>query len=106
MASRALPALASEGGLSRYLAEIRKFPLLDPQDEYMLAKRWREHEDTEAAHKLVTSETRSGLMPCGSSTCSLNEAGKKPSSGYKKRQLVRRPETGWIFLNAPSRSAT
>jgi RNA polymerase sigma-32 factor len=47
-----------EGGLSRYLAEIRKFPLLDPQEEYMLAKRWREHEDTEAAHKLVTSHLR------------------------------------------------
>jgi RNA polymerase sigma-32 factor len=47
-----------EGGLSRYLAEIRKFPLLDPQEEYMLAKRWREHEDTDAAHKLVTSHLR------------------------------------------------
>jgi len=57
MASRTLPALG-EGGLSHYLAEIRKFPLLDPQEEYMLAKRWREHEDTEAAHKLVTSHLR------------------------------------------------
>src|SRR5512147_1600734 len=57
MATRALPALG-EGGLSRYLSEIRKFPLLDPQEEYMLAKRWREHEDTEAAHKLVTSHLR------------------------------------------------
>jgi RNA polymerase sigma-32 factor len=47
-----------EGGLSRYLAEIRKFPLLDPQEEYMLGKRWREHEDTEAAHRLVTSHLR------------------------------------------------
>jgi RNA polymerase sigma-32 factor len=47
-----------EGGLSRYLADIRKFPLLDPQEEYMLAKRWREHEDTEAAHRLVTSHLR------------------------------------------------
>jgi RNA polymerase sigma-32 factor len=50
--------LANEGGLSRYLAEIRKFPLLDPQEEYMLAKRWREHEDPEAAHRLVTSHLR------------------------------------------------
>jgi RNA polymerase sigma-32 factor len=58
MASRALPALAGEGGLGRYLAEIRKFPLLDPQEEYMLAKRWREHEDPEAAHRLVTSHLR------------------------------------------------
>ena len=58
MAARALPALVGDTGLSRYLAEIRKFPLLDPQEEYMLAKRWREHEDTEAAHKLVTSHLR------------------------------------------------
>src|SRR5688500_17574653 len=55
--ARALP-LVNEGGLARYLAEIRKFPLLDPQEEYMLAKRWREHEDTEAAHQLVTSHLR------------------------------------------------
>ena len=55
--ARALPVV-SEGGLSRYLAEIRKFPLLDPQQEYMLAKRWREHQDTEAAHQLVTSHLR------------------------------------------------
>jgi RNA polymerase sigma-32 factor len=57
MATRTLPALG-EGGLSRYLAEIRKFPLLEPQEEYMLAKRWREHEDTDAAHRLVTSHLR------------------------------------------------
>src|SRR3982074_3629161 len=59
MAARALP-LIGEGGLSRYLAEIRKFPLLDPQEEYMLAKRWREHGDAEAAHRLVTSHLRLG----------------------------------------------
>jgi RNA polymerase sigma-32 factor len=57
MATRTLPVIG-EGGLSRYLSDIRKFPLLDPQEEYMLAKRWREHEDTEAAHKLVTSHLR------------------------------------------------
>jgi RNA polymerase sigma-32 factor len=57
-ATRALPALVGDTGLSRYLAEIRRFPLLDPQEEYMLAKRWREHEDSEAAHKLVTSHLR------------------------------------------------
>jgi len=50
--------IASESGLSRYLTEIRKFPLLEPEQEYMLAKRWREHEDSEAAHKLVTSHLR------------------------------------------------
>jgi RNA polymerase sigma-32 factor len=55
--ARALP-IVSEGGLARYLAEIRKFPLLDPQEEYMLAKRWREHQDTGAAHQLVTSHLR------------------------------------------------
>ena len=58
MASAALPALANEGGLSRYLEEIRRFPMLAPQEEYMLAKRWREHGDRDAAHKLVTSHLR------------------------------------------------
>src|SRR5918993_840734 len=53
-----LPALANEGGLSRYLDEIRKFPMLEPGEEYMLAKRWREHGDREAAHRLVTSHLR------------------------------------------------
>jgi RNA polymerase sigma-32 factor len=53
-----LPVLGSEGGLSRYLQEIRKFPLLEPEEEFMLAKRWREHDDTEAAHRLVTSHLR------------------------------------------------
>ncbi len=50
--------LSPEGGLSRYLSEIRNFPMLEPEEEYMLAKRWREHEDSEAAHKLVTSHLR------------------------------------------------
>ena len=58
MSSRGLPSLQGEGGLSRYLSEIRKFPLLDPQEEYMLAKRWKEHEDPQAARKLVTSHLR------------------------------------------------
>jgi RNA polymerase sigma-32 factor len=58
MSSRGLPSLQSEGGLSRYLTEIRKFPLLQPEEEYMLAKRWKEHEDPEAARKLVTSHLR------------------------------------------------
>ena len=53
-----LPAPTPEGGLSRYLQEIRKFPMLDPQEEYMLAKRWVEEQDTEAAHKMVTSHLR------------------------------------------------
>jgi RNA polymerase sigma-32 factor len=54
----ALPILTAETGLSRYLDEIRRFPMLEPQDEYMLAKRWREHGDREAAHRLVTSHLR------------------------------------------------
>src|ERR1700744_5141039 len=58
MSSRGLPALQGEGGLSRYLTEIRKFPLLAPEEEYMAAKAWREHEDPEAARKLVTSHLR------------------------------------------------
>jgi RNA polymerase sigma-32 factor len=54
----ALPVLANEGGLSRYLDEIRKFPMLEPREEYMLAKSWREQGDREAAHRLVTSHLR------------------------------------------------
>ena len=53
-----LPILSAEAGLSRYLEEIRRFPMLEPQEEYMLAKRWREHGDRDAAHKLVTSHLR------------------------------------------------
>ena len=58
MSRRGLPALQGEGGLSRYLTEIRKFPLLEPEEEYMFAKAWREHEDPEAARRLVTSHLR------------------------------------------------
>ncbi len=54
----ALPIITAEGGLSRYLEEIRRFPMLEPQEEYMLAKRWREHGDRDAAHRLVTSHLR------------------------------------------------
>src|SRR5271156_438619 len=54
----ALPVLSGETGLTRYLEEIRRFPMLEPQEEYMLAKRWREHHDPEAAHRLVTSHLR------------------------------------------------
>jgi RNA polymerase sigma-32 factor len=53
-----LPAPSPEQGLNRYLQEIRKFPMLEPEEEYMLAKRWVEDQDTEAAHKLVTSHLR------------------------------------------------
>src|SRR5512137_3051498 len=56
--SAALPALKAESGLSHYLEEIRRFPMLEPQEEYILARSWREHGDREAAHKLVTSHLR------------------------------------------------
>lgn len=60
MVSTTLPSLSisPEGNLQRYLHQIRQFPMLEKQEEYMLAKRWREHEDTAAAHKLVTSHLR------------------------------------------------
>jgi RNA polymerase sigma-32 factor len=57
-AAHSLAVMTPEGGLSRYLTEIRKFPMLAKDQEFMLAKRWREHEDTEAAHQLVTSHLR------------------------------------------------
>lgn len=59
MARNSLPSItAGEAGLNRYLDEIRKFPMLEPQQEYMLAKRYQEHQDRDAAHKLVTSHLR------------------------------------------------
>ena len=53
-----VPVMSNESNLSRYLQEIRKFPMLEPGEEYMLAKAWREHEDAKAAHRLVTSHLR------------------------------------------------
>ncbi len=58
MATKNVPSITNDGNLSRYLQDIRKFPMLEPNEEYMLAKSWREHEDTEAAHRLVTSHLR------------------------------------------------
>jgi RNA polymerase sigma-32 factor len=58
MAANALAVMSPEGGLSRYLSEIRKFPMLAKDEEFMLAKRWQEHQDPEAAHRLVTSHLR------------------------------------------------
>src|SRR5258706_10004053 len=54
----ALPILTAEPGLTHYFEEIRRFPMLERQEEYMLARRWREHGDRDAAHKLVTSHLR------------------------------------------------
>src|SRR5690606_18246045 len=56
--SYGVPTITSEGNLSRYLQEIRKFPMLEPEEEYMLAKRWVEHQDVDAVHRLVTSHLR------------------------------------------------
>src|SRR6202140_3974836 len=58
MATLSVPSLAGERNLTRYLQEIRKFPMLEPEEEYMLAKRWKEREDPDAAHRLVTSHLR------------------------------------------------
>src|ERR671922_2517241 len=59
MASKALPTISGGSvGLARYLEEIRRFPMLEPDEEYMLAKRWQEHGDAEAAQRLVTSHLR------------------------------------------------
>ena len=53
-----LPSLTGEGGLSVYLAQIKKFPILDAEEEYMLAKNWKERGNLKSAHKLVTSHLR------------------------------------------------
>jgi RNA polymerase sigma-32 factor len=58
MAQAAIPSVSADGGLARYLDEIRRFPMLEPDEEYMLAKSWREHGDRDAAHRLVTSHLR------------------------------------------------
>lgn len=58
MAKGNLPIISTEAGLSRYLSEIRKFPMLEPDEEYMLGKRFKEHQDPKAAKKLVTSHLR------------------------------------------------
>ena len=53
-----LPSIAIEGGLGNYLNEIKKFPMLNPEEEYMLAKRWKERGDLKSAQKLITSHLR------------------------------------------------
>src|SRR5260221_32947 len=86
-----LPVLNGESGLSRYLAEIRKFPMLEPQQEYMLAKRWREHDDRDAAHHLVTSHLRLGGEP------SLNGAIRDDGEGGEWQD--------WLVDTSPNQEA-
>ena len=57
-AANALSVMSPDGGLSRYLTELRKFPMLERDEEFMLAQRWKEHQDPDAAHKMVTSHLR------------------------------------------------
>jgi RNA polymerase sigma-32 factor len=80
----AIAVMSPEGGLSRYLSEIRKFPMLAKDQEFMLAKRWREHEDPEAAHQLVTSHLPIGEV-ISEGNVGLMQAVKKfePDKGFR-----------------------
>src|SRR3569833_2637113 len=101
-ASANLPAQPSaqspEGNLSRYLSEIRKFPLLEPQQEFMLAKAWREHGDTKAAHQLVTSHLRLvAKIAMGYRGYGLPVAEQNTENNNNKKQAVKRfdPDRGF-----------
>src|SRR5437016_14068556 len=96
MATLSVPSLSSEGNLTRYLQEIRKFPMLEPEQEYMLAKRWKEHEDPQAAHRLVTSHLRLGgkiAMGYRGFGLPLSELSSECTVGMM--QAVHRLGTGW-----------
>ncbi len=98
MATKALPTIAGgSGGLARYLEEIRRFPMLEPNQEYMLAKRWREHDDTDAAQELITSH----LASRGPHRHGLSRLWASHRRGYLRRQ--RRPDAGREALRARSR---
>src|SRR3954468_224367 len=72
MATLSVPSISGEGNLTRYLQEIRKFPMLEPEEEYMLAKRWKEREDPDAAHRLVTRHLRrAATTAMGYRACAL-----------------------------------
>jgi hypothetical protein len=78
----AIPAIGGGGNLSSYLAEIRKFPMLKPDEEFMLAKRWREHGDLAAAHKLVTSASwRRSPWATAATACRWPSSSPKAMSG-------------------------
>ena len=93
-----LPAPSPESGLSRYLQQIRKFPMLEPEEEYMLAKRWVEEQDTEAAHKMVTSHLRlAAKIAMGYRGYGLPQAEVISEANVGLRQAVKRfdPEKGF-----------
>src|ERR1700690_4303589 len=94
----ALPVLSGETGLTRYLEEIRRFPMLEPQEEYMLAKSWREHGDRDAAHRLVTSHFRLvGQIALGYRGCRLSVSGVISEGNVGLMQAVKRfePDKGF-----------
>ena len=93
-----LPAPSPEQGLNRYMQEIRKFPLLEPEEEYMLAKRWVDHEDSEAAHKMVTSHLRlAAKLAMGYRGYGLPQAEVVSEANVGLMQAVKRfdPEKGF-----------
>src|SRR5205085_105631 len=111
MARVSLPAIAAgETGLSHYLSEIRKFPMLAPDEEYMLAKRYKEHGDRDAAHRLVTSN----LRKVKGQIQALDEGDLRPEQvtqiatrlGVTEEDVVsmNRRLSGDTSLNAPLRS--
>ena len=93
-----LPAPSPEQGLNRYMQEIRKFPLLEPEEEYMLAKRWADHQDTEAAHRMVTSHLRlAAKIAMGGRGYGLPQAEVISEANVGLMQAVKRfdPEKGF-----------
>jgi RNA polymerase sigma-32 factor len=93
-----LPAPSPEQGLNRYMQEIRKFPMLEPEEEYMLAKRWADHGDTKAAHKMVTSHLRlAAKIAMGYRGYGLPQAEVVSEANVGRMQAVNRfdPEKGF-----------
>src|SRR4030095_3553623 len=94
----ALPILTAESGLTRYLEEIRRFPMLEPQDEYMLAKRWREHGDRDAAQQLGPTHTllvSATAMGCGGYGLPISEVISEGNVGLMQAVKRFEPEKGF-----------